>query len=118
LIGIRPIPRRTAHGQERRAALRRLGSWLLAGAVSGMSVSYGKGGRELVCADPHALSDAENRQRRLDNYTEKSPDPRETCSGCGFFTAGVKAAACGKCQLFNGPVNPRGKCDDWTARPA
>ena len=71
---------------------------------------------DLVCAKPSALSEAQKQQRKLDNYTEKSPDPGKTCGGCSFFTAGAGAAGCGKCALFNGPANPQGRCDDWTAR--
>lgn len=69
-----------------------------------------------MCAKPGALSAAETQQRKLDNYTEKSPDPGKTCSGCTFFTRGAGAAVCGKCALFNGPANAHGKCDDWTPR--
>jgi hypothetical protein len=103
--------------QGRRAALRRLTACLLAGAASWISVGHGKEKKDLVCANPSSLSEAENRQRKLDNYTEKSLDPSKTCSGCGFFTAGAEPTACGKCQIFKGPANPKGKCDDWTARP-
>ncbi|MBV8145813.1 MAG: high-potential iron-sulfur protein [Gammaproteobacteria bacterium] len=54
----------------------------------------------------------------MDNYTEKSPDPGKTCRQCGFFTPGAETTGCGSCAIFNGPANPRGKCDDWTPRPA
>jgi len=101
----------------RRATLRWLTAYLLAGTVSRLSVGRGNEKRDLVCARPSALSQAENRQRRLDNYTEQSVDPSKTCSGCGFFTAGADPLACGKCQIFKGPANPKGKCDDWAARP-
>jgi hypothetical protein len=101
----------------RRATLRWLTACLLAGTVSWLSVGRGSQKGDLVCAKPSALSQDENRQRRLDNYTEKSPEPSKTCSGCGFFTAAADPLACGKCQIFNGPANPQGKCDDWAARP-
>jgi hypothetical protein len=89
------------------------------GAVAARGISVAQGTEKvLVCFKPSALSEAEKRQRRLDNYTETSPDPGKTCSGCVFFTPGAEATACGKCALFNGPANPRGKCDDWAPRPA
>jgi hypothetical protein len=103
--------------QARRATLRRLTAFLVAAAASWISVGRGEKAQDLVCANPGALKPAENRQRKLDNYTEKSPDPSKTCSGCRFFTAEAEPAACGKCEIFNGPANPQGKCDDWTARP-
>jgi ribosomal protein S27AE len=101
----------------RRATLRWLTAWLLGGTVSWLSVGRGSQKSDLVCAKPSALSQDENRQRRRDNYTEKSLEPSKTCSGCGFFTAAADPLACGKCQIFNGPANPQGKCDDWTRRP-
>jgi hypothetical protein len=99
--------------------LRRLTAFLLAGA-GGISVGYGKENenQEAVCVNLNALSPAENKRRKLDNYTEKSSDPDKTCSGCAFFTPGAESAACGHCQIFNGLANPNGRCDDWTARPA
>jgi hypothetical protein len=48
------------------------------------------------------------------NYAESSPDPKKTCSGCGFFTAGSNG--CGSCSIFNSTVNSRGHCDSWAAR--
>lgn len=100
----------------KRAALRRLTACFVAAAASGIWVAHGAEDKDLVCARPGALSEAETRQRKLDNYTERSPDPGKTCSGCRFFTPGGEAAACGNCAIFNGPANPNGKCDDWTPR--
>jgi hypothetical protein len=108
---------RDSHDEARRATLRRLTACLVAAAASWVSVGHGKEKEDLVCANPSALSEAEKQRRKLDNYTEKSPDPGKTCSGCRFFTAGAAATACGKCEIFNGPANPKGKCDDWAARP-
>jgi len=97
--------------------LRRLTAWLVTTAASWSSVGHGKEKQAVVCANPSALSQAENQQRKLDNYTEKSLDPGKTCSGCRFFTTGGGPTACGKCEIFSGPANPNGKCDDWAARP-
>jgi hypothetical protein len=102
----------------KRAALRRLTACLVAAATGGISIAYGAEREDFVCVKPDALSAAEKQQRKLDNYTEKSPDPGKTCSGCNFFTAGAGAAACGKCAIFNGPANPKGRCDDWAPRSA
>jgi High potential iron-sulfur protein len=104
-------------GEARRGTLRRLSACCVAAATSGISVALGTEAEGLVCARPGALSEAQQRQRRLDNYTEKSPDPGKTCSACRFFTPGAGAAACGQCAIFDGPANPKGKCDDWAARP-
>jgi hypothetical protein len=103
--------------QSRRATLRRLTAYLIAAAASWTSVGHGREKQHLVCAKPSALTQAENRQRKLDNYTEKSLDPSKTCSGCFYFTPGSGPTACGMCAIFRGPANPQGKCDDWAARP-
>jgi hypothetical protein len=110
----KPLPTSAAR-QGRRAVLRPLAACLFAGATGWISAGHAKEKKSFLCANPSALSQAENRQRELDNYTEKSPDPGKTCSGCRFFTAGAEPAACGKCEIFNGPANPKGKCDDWAA---
>ena len=99
----------------RRAALGRLTACLVAAATGRASVARATEAG-VVCAKPGALSAAERQQRKLDNYTERSPDPGKTCSRCTFFTAGARASACGKCALFNGPANPQGRCDDWAPR--
>jgi len=101
----------------KRAALRRLTACLVAVATSRISLAQGAENKDLVCVKPSALSEAEKQQRKLDNYTEKSSDPSKTCSGCSFFTPGAETSDCGKCALFKGPANPKGKCDDWTPRP-
>ena len=97
----------------RRAALRRLSSWFLA-LASWAATGHAAGRMTSVCADPNALGSAERRQRELDNYTERSPDPHATCRACRFFTVAAAPDGCGTCQLFHGPANPRGRCDDWT----
>jgi hypothetical protein len=115
MMGRTTSPPTSAHLRARRGALRRLTAWLLVSAAGWISSGFAKNRKEFVCADPDAFGPAERRQRELDNYTESSPDPRATCSSCRFFTATAKPAECGKCQLFNGPANPKGRCDDWTA---
>jgi len=93
---------------------------LFTGAAGSFAVAYGKEDetKEAVCVNLSALSAADSKRRKLDNYTEKSSDPDRTCSACVFFSPGAKGTACGHCQIFNGPANPHGRCDDWTARPA
>lgn len=107
-------------GPGRRAALRCLTAVVLAGATGGIGVSLGAEPARAagLCVNLAALSAAERKQRTLDNYTERSRDPHETCSVCRFFTQPANGKHCGHCEIFNGPANPAGRCDDWTARPA
>jgi High potential iron-sulfur protein len=104
-------------GPARRATLRRLSACLVAAAAGGIAVALGAEKESLVCAKPGALSEVEKRQRKLDNYTEQSPDPAKSCSACRFFTPGAEDTACGQCAIFNGPANAKGRCDDWAPRP-
>ncbi len=77
-------------------------------------VACGKGGAS-VCADPNAMTSAEESVRRTLKYTETSPDPDKVCASCEFFHAGPEAGACGTCEMFSGkPVNPGGYCDSWS----
>ena len=48
------------------------------------------------------------------HYVEASPDPGKQCAGCAFFSN--LQGSCGTCQILNGPVNPNGHCDSWSAR--
>jgi hypothetical protein len=67
-----------------------------------------------VCADLDAMTDGERSSRRSLNYQETSPKPNEVCADCAFFHA---AGMCGTCDMFNGgPVNPKGRCDSWSAK--
>jgi len=64
-----------------------------------------------ACADP---SDS---LRSSLHYVEMAPDAKQTCGDCGFFEADAgNAAACGNCKIFNGPANPKGHCDSWSAK--
>jgi len=64
-----------------------------------------------ACAVPGAGDSA---MRAELHYTEASPDPGKRCTGCAFFSN--LQGACGTCQILNGPANPQGHCDSWSAR--
>jgi hypothetical protein len=73
--------------------------------------------RELECTDVSQLSaaDIELRKRAL-GYTDQSPDSERSCSRCQQFKPkGEKA--CGACVVVRGPINPRGRCRKWAAKP-
>jgi hypothetical protein len=62
-----------------------------------------------ACADPT------DSLRASLHYVEQFTDATKTCSACGFFDAG-DAKGCGSCKIFNGPANPKGHCDSWSAK--
>ena len=86
-----------------------------AGLALGLASCGGEGAAELVCADPGAMTSAEESVRRTLNYTELSRDPAQVCAGCEFFSGAGEAGGCGSCEIFGGkPVNPDGHCDSWS----
>lgn len=88
--------------------------WGLSGCGGGGEGSSGTAGAA-VCADPSAMTDAEQSIRRGVNYTESSANPQQVCAGCAFFHAG--SGACGTCDMFSGgPVNSGGHCNSWSAK--
>ena len=66
-----------------------------------------------ACVDPASQS-----LREALNYTDEAPDPAHPCKDCGFFTAAEGTPACGHCEIFNGPVSPKGHCESFGARDA
>ncbi len=90
----------------------------IAGAAVFALSACGEGGdkpKALVCADPNSLSMAENSLRQSGHYVEKAPEADKNCSVCSFFTMGEKPP-CGKCEIFQGPVNAGGHCDSWAKK--
>jgi hypothetical protein len=62
-----------------------------------------------TCADPASES-----LRESLHYAEAAPNPAQSCSACGFFSAGD--GGCGSCTIMSGPVNSKGHCDSWSAK--
>lgn len=98
----------------RRTLLRRgvvlpLGGLALATAASGVAVAA-----EKVCADPKTMDSGAKSIRDSLHYVETSPHANMTCSGCGFFQA--TPDGCGSCMIFQGPANPTGHCESWSAK--
>ena len=100
----------------RRSVLRQ-GSQLTAAGVALFALSACGDDKPKVqaCADPNQLSVSENSLRKAGHYVEQAPDATKSCAGCGFFAAGDKPP-CGKCEIFQGPVNSAGHCDSWAAK--
>ena len=90
---------------------------LLGGVVVVLGAGCGSSGTgALTCTDTRALSDADRALRAHLQYSDRSPDPTTTCSGCRFFIAPASVPACGTCSLVRGPVHPDGKCTSWVAK--
>lgn len=84
------------------------------GILLGLS-ACGGGGSSMLCADPSQMTSAEESVRRTLKYTESSPHPDKSCSGCEFFHAPAETGGCGTCEMFGGKaVNPGGYCDSFS----
>jgi hypothetical protein len=70
-----------------------------------------------VCADPNAMTDAEQSTRKGVGYTEASPNPQTVCGGCAFFHPAATGGQCGTCDVLSGAaVNSHGHCNSWSAK--
>lgn len=102
----------------RRSILRQGVQWPAAGTALWVLAACGQGEKKTACADPNSLSMSENSLRKASHYVEEAPDPTKNCTGCGFMKLGETPTACAKCEIFQGPVNPRGHCDSWAKKEA
>lgn len=106
------------NGVSRRALLSNMAAWPLAGAGVLALTACGEQEKVVVCAGPNNLTFAENSLRQASHYVEKAPDPAKDCSKCGFFKPADGGGACGKCDIFQGPVNIAGHCDSFSVKAA
>ena len=42
----------------------------------------------------------------------------KTCTNCQQFVPAPAANACGTCKILKGPINPKGYCKSYVAKPA
>jgi hypothetical protein len=68
-----------------------------------------------ACVDLNTLSGEDKYRRTSKHYAEKSAISSEVCASCVLFHDAGNG--CGTCKIFNdGPTNPKGHCDSWTAK--
>jgi hypothetical protein len=68
------------------------------------------------CGDLTGLTDADKQMRTTLKYVAVSTDANKNCLNCKFYQADQHGEACGGCQLFKGPVAPKGNCSSWFAQ--
>ena len=98
----------------RRDILKRSAALSVFAAVGGAACSRPK---TLSCTDTMSLSAADAQTRVALQYVDHSVEPGKMCSGCAQF---IPAApdACGSCKVVKGPINPKGYCKSFIAKPA
>jgi hypothetical protein len=88
------------------------------GAVAAFgATACSKSPAALNCTDVTGLSPADVTVRTSLGYSDVSMEAGKSCTGCQQF---VPAApnACGTCKVVKGPINPKGYCKSFVAKPA
>jgi hypothetical protein len=90
-------------------------------AVSALAVFGGvacsKGPAALVCTDTTGVAPADLSVRTSLLYTDISVEPGKTCTTCQQFIPNPAGNACGTCKVLKGPINPKGYCKSFVAKP-
>jgi hypothetical protein len=73
----------------------------------------GESGGGGVTCDTSGLTQEEKKQRQRFQYVAQTEKPNERCNNCQFWKPDQVEGECGGCQLFPGPVNPKGWCNSW-----
>jgi len=87
-------------------------------AVGG-STACGKEKRSaLSCTDTTGLSPTDAQLRMTLAYADISAEAGKSCALCQQFLPGPVADTCGTCKIVKGPINPKGNCKSFGAKPA
>lgn len=68
------------------------------------------------CGDTTGLTETDIQMRTNLKYVAVSAEEGKNCANCKFFLADQYSEECGGCQLFKGPVHPKGNCSSWFAQ--
>lgn len=68
------------------------------------------------CEDLRGISEDELAKRKNFGYVSESPIADNKCSNCNLYLPPKEAQSCGKCILFEGPVQPEGYCTYWALK--
>lgn len=72
----------------------------------------------LACTDTTGLSPTDLTVRTSLAYVDDSVEPGKSCNGCQQFIPDPAGNACGTCKVVKGPINPKGYCKSFVAKPA
>jgi hypothetical protein len=68
------------------------------------------------CSDYSDLSEADIKKREILGYVQKTQSVNQQCANCNLWLPPASGEACGKCQLFKGPVPASAICTYWTPK--
>lgn len=72
----------------------------------------------LACTDTTGLSPPDLSVRTSLAYVDNSVEPGKSCTSCQQFIPNPAGNACGTCKVVKGPINPKGYCKSYVAKPA
>jgi hypothetical protein len=102
----------------RRDLLRKSAAVAGALAVLGGAAACSKQPAALVCTDTSGLAPADLTVRTTLGYSDVSMEAGKLCSNCQQFVPAAAANTCGTCKILKGPINPKGYCKSFVAKPA
>ena len=70
----------------------------------------------LNCTDTTGLAPADVTVRTSLAYTDVSTEPGKSCTTCQQFVP-TTPTTCGTCKVLKGPINPKGYCKSFVAKP-
>ena len=95
------------------------------GAAFGVLAAFGaaacgKEKRALLCTETSSLApeDVALRNSPAIAYADSALDSGKTCDRCQHFMPAPTPNACGTCKVVKGPINPKGGCKLFVAKPA
>jgi hypothetical protein len=71
-----------------------------------------------ACEDFSQVTEADLKARQKMGYVKQSPIAESKCKNCQLFLPLKDSPACGKCQLFKGPVLVEAYCTYWAPQMA
>jgi hypothetical protein len=101
----------------RRDLLQKSAAVASAFAVLGGAAACSKQPAALVCTDTSGLAPADVTVRTTLGYSDVSMEAGKTCTNCQQFVPAA-SNACGTCKILKGPINPKGYCKSYVAKPA
>ena len=99
----------------RRDVLQRSAAFGVLAAVG--TAGCGKTQKALACTDTMSLSAADAQARASLAYVDNSVEPGKSCTSCQQFIPAAPET-CGTCKVVKGPINPKGYCKSFVAKPA
>jgi hypothetical protein len=82
------------------------------------AAACGKKTANANCTDATGLAAADLQVRTTVAYTDVSLEAGKLCSGCQQFIPPPPDTPCGTCKVVKGPINPKGMCKLFVAKPA